>query len=208
MTFYICEGGGPRSETSKVLKARALPVCVVTQDPVAHFLRRVAEGDRHAFRELYHATSEVLFGVLLRILRNRASAEDGLQEVYARIWQRAASFSEARGTGMTWMITIARNHAIDQRRQRQFVTAEDVELDQLIDPHWGADDQLVAKGAVERIMFCLDQLDARHAACIKGAYLDGASYADLAERFVVPVNTLRTWLRRGLIKLRACVTDP
>ena len=180
---------------------------VVTQDHVAQLLVQVAASDRAAFRMLYRDTSDALFGVLMRMLRNRASAEDGLQEVYARIWQRAASFTVAKGSGMTWMMTIARNYAIDQRRQRQFVTAEDVELDQLVDPRWGVDDQLSAQGTVERIIFCLGQLEQRHADCIKGAYLDGASYADLAERHLVPVNTMRTWLRRGLIKLRACVTD-
>jgi RNA polymerase sigma-70 factor, ECF subfamily len=179
----------------------------MTQDRVAVLLRDVAQGDRAAFRVLYQDTSDALFGVLMRMLRNRASAEDGLQEVYARIWQRAASFSEERGSGMTWMITIARNYAIDQRRQRQFVTAEDIELDQLVDPHWSPDEQMSAQGTVERIMFCLGQLEPRHADCVKGAYLDGASYADLAERYVVPVNTMRTWLRRSLQKLRACVME-
>jgi RNA polymerase sigma-70 factor, ECF subfamily len=179
----------------------------VKQDHIAALLQQVAEGDRAAFRVLYHKTSDALFGVVMRMLRNRASAEDGLQEVYARIWQRAASFSQDKGTGMTWMITIARNYAIDQRRQRQYVTAEDIELDQLVDPNWGPDDHMAAQGTVERIMFCLGQLEQRHAECIKGAYLDGMSYADLASRYVVPVNTMRTWLRRGLLKLRACVME-
>jgi RNA polymerase sigma-70 factor, ECF subfamily len=179
----------------------------VTPDRVAHLLRLVAESNRPAFTELYRNTSDALFGVLMRMLRNRASAEDGLQEVFTRIWQRAGSFSESRGSGMTWMITIARNYAIDQRRQRAFVAADDIEVDQLIDPKWGVDAHLAARGTVDRIMACLGQLEARHAACIKSAYLDGASYADLAAHHLVPVNTMRTWLRRGLLKLRDCVAD-
>jgi RNA polymerase sigma-70 factor, ECF subfamily len=82
------------------------------QDRVAYLIRQVAADDRAAFRELYRATSDVLFGVLIRMLRNRASAEDGLQEVFARVWLRAGSFVETRGSGMTWLMTIARNYAI------------------------------------------------------------------------------------------------
>jgi RNA polymerase sigma-70 factor, ECF subfamily len=177
----------------------------VKADRVADLLRQVSNGDRTAFRELYRSTSNALFGVLMRMLRNRANAEDGLQEVFARIWQRAGTYTESRGSGMTWMMTIARNYAIDQRRQRIFVAAEDIEVDQLIDPHLGPDAHLDAQGTVDKIIFCLDQLDARQAACIKGAYLDGRSYADLAALHVVPLNTMRTWLRRGLVKLRDCV---
>lgn len=178
---------------------------VVKPDRVAELLRQVSDGDRTAFQTLYLSTSDVVFGVLMRMLRNRASAEDGLQEVFARVWLRAGSYTESRGSGMTWMMTIARNHAIDQRRQRMFVSAEDIGLDELADPNPGPDAQLDAQGTVDRIIFCLGQLDARQAACIKGAYLDGRSYADLAAYHVVPLNTLRTWLRRGLVKLRDCV---
>jgi RNA polymerase sigma-70 factor, ECF subfamily len=179
----------------------------VKEDRIAGLLQQVAVADRSAFRVLYHETSDAVFGVLMRMLRNRASAEDGLQEVFARIWQRADSFQPTRGSGMTWMITIARNYAIDQRRQRRFVASDDIEVDQLIDPRWSPDDQLTAQGTVDRIVFCLGQLEPRHADCIRGAYLDGASYADLAARHVVPVNTMRTWLRRSLQKLRACVME-
>ncbi|MGL4319707.1 MAG: sigma-70 family RNA polymerase sigma factor [Paracoccaceae bacterium] len=174
---------------------------------MAELLRQVAQGDRAAFRLLYADTSNALFGVLMRMLRNRANAEDGLQEVYARIWQRAASFAENRGSGMTWMMTIARNYAIDQRRQRHLLAVDDVEVDELVDPGFSQDDRLMAQGTADRIWFCLGQLEARQADCIKQAYLNGLSYADLAARYVVPVNTMRTWLRRGLMKLRTCVQD-
>jgi RNA polymerase sigma-70 factor, ECF subfamily len=174
---------------------------------LADLLQKVAEGDRAAFRVLYHETSNALFGVLMRMLRNRANAEDGLQEVFSRIWQRAESFEPSRGSSMTWMMTIARNYAIDQRRHRQMVAVDDVEVDDLAATQWGPDEALIAQGTVERIWFCLGQLEARQADCIKQAYLDGMSYADLAARHVVPVNTMRTWLRRGLIKLRACVQE-
>jgi RNA polymerase sigma-70 factor, ECF subfamily len=179
----------------------------MTEDPVADLIRQVADGNRGAFHHLYLATSDTLFGVLIRMLRNHAHADEGLQEVFTRVWLRAASFAPSRGSGMTWLITIARNYAIDQRRQRQLVGMEQVEIEQIVDPRRGPDDYLVAQGTVERILFCLGTLEPKQADCIKSAYLDGASYADLAARHAVPVNTMRTWLRRGLQKLRSCVAE-
>ncbi len=175
------------------------------QDRVSDLIRLVAAGNRAAFRELYGDTKDILFGVLMRMLRNRASAEDGLQEVYVRIWLRADSFVETRGSGMTWLTTIARNYAIDQSRHKRLVDIEEVEIDQLVDPARGPDDHLMAQNLVDRIMYCLDQLEPRHGECIKRAYLDGTSYAELAAHHAVPLNTMRTWLRRGLLKLRDCV---
>lgn len=179
----------------------------MTEDHIGHLLCKVADHDRAAFRQLYLATSDALFGVLMRMLRNRAYADDGLQEVFTRVWLRAASFDPARGGGMTWLMTIARNYAIDQRRQRQLIEMEQTEIEQIIDPRRGPDDVLVAQAVVDRIRFCLGTLEPRHAECIRRAYLDGASYADLADDHAVPVNTMRTWLRRGLQKLRGCVAE-
>jgi RNA polymerase sigma-70 factor, ECF subfamily len=179
----------------------------MTEDPVADLIRQVAEGNRAAFHHLYLATSDTLFGVLIRMLRNHAHADEGLQEVFTRVWLRAASFAPSRGSGMTWLMTIARNYAIDQRRQRQLIGMDQVEVEQIVDRRRGPDDYLVAQGTVERIVFCLGTLEPKQADCIKSAYLDGASYADLAARHAVPVNTMRTWLRRGLQKLRICVAE-
>jgi RNA polymerase sigma-70 factor, ECF subfamily len=174
---------------------------------VEQLILRSAAGDSAAFRTLYMATKDQLFGVLIRMLGNRANAEEGLQEVYARVWLRAGSYVESRGAGMTWMITIARNYAIDQRRQWRSTDMEELEVDDLVDPGQGADAYLMAQAMVDRIVFCLGTLEPRHADCIKRAYLDGMSYADLAQRHTVPVNTMRTWLRRSLLRLRTCMTE-
>lgn len=176
-------------------------------DGIEQLVQRSAAGDSAAFRALYVATKDRLFGVLIRMLGNRASAEEALQEVYARIWLRAGSYVESRGSAMTWMTAIARNYAIDQRRQRRMAEMSELQVNELVDPALGPDSYLVAKDMVDRIIFCLGTLEPRHADCIKRAYLDGLSYNDLAKRHTVPVNTMRTWLRRSLLRLRECVAE-
>jgi RNA polymerase sigma-70 factor, ECF subfamily len=179
----------------------------IVQDRIALLIQQVATQDRAAFAELYLTTSDTLFGLLLRMLRNRANAEDGLQEVFARVWARAQSFVQTRGSGMTWLMTIARNYAIDQKRQDRRVDIDDLDVDHLVDPRPGAEHYLSVRSVARQIVICLEMLDNVHADCVKSAYLDGKSYADLATRHDVPINTIRTWLRRSLQKLRDCVTD-
>ena len=176
-------------------------------DPIADLLHRCTAQDRAAFRALYSSTSAKLMGVLLRLLRERAEAEDALQEVYTRIWLRAHRFDAARGRGMTWIITVARNLAIDRLRARPEETQADSDdhFDAVADPGPRAESRLVALGEARRIAECFGTLEPDRAKALRGAYLDGLSYADLADRHAVPLNTMRTWLRRGLQALRSCM---
>ena len=174
-------------------------------DPVSDLLIGVARQDRAAFRALYDAASAKLFGVLLRILGNRSEAEDALQEVFTRLWLNARRYDPARGRGMTWAIAVARNHAIDRLRARPAPTDGDAALAHVADAKPGAEAALVAKGEARRVAECFDTLDAARAAAIRGAYLNGLSYEELSRRHDVPVNTMRSWLRRGLMKLKECL---
>lgn len=176
------------------------------EDPVAELIGRVAAQDRAAFRALYAATSAKLMGTLLRILGNRGEAEDALQEVYTRVWLRAARFDAARGRGMTWLIAIARNHAIDRLRQKGDLQGADEDaVDALPDDSPSAERRLIAKGEAGRLADCFATLEPDRADAVRGAYLGGLSYQDLASRYGVPLNTMRTWLRRSLLKLRECL---
>jgi len=179
----------------------------MSDDPVALLLVRISGRDRAAFATLYGATSAKLFGTLIRILGQRSEAEDALQEVYTRVWLRAGRFDAGRGRGMTWLIAIARNHAIDRLRARPQAEAgpEGTEVDVLVDSYPGVESGLVAKGEARRIVDCFATLEPDRAEAVRGAYLDGVSYVDLARRHSVPLNTMRTWLRRGLIQLRECM---
>ncbi len=179
----------------------------MSDDPVADLLIRVAAQDRAAFREVYAAASSKLFGTLLRILGTRSEAEDALQEVFTRVWLNARRFDAGRGAGMTWLIAIARNHAIDRLRARPAARPSDDEdaVDRLVDDAPGVENRLVALGEAGRIVECFGTLEADRAEAIRLAYLQGWSYQQLSGRYDVPLNTIRTWLRRGLMKLRECM---
>ncbi|MGR3639493.1 sigma-70 family RNA polymerase sigma factor [Alterinioella nitratireducens] len=170
-------------------------------------IARTALKDRAAFQALYAATSAKLFGICLRVLKDRAEAEDTLQEVFVKIWHRADRYRVTGHSPMTWLITVARNSAIDRLRKRPRESGGvDVEDLALSDPAPGPEAQAVASGEAARIAGCLDELEQDRAAAVRGAYLEGETYADLARRFDVPINTMRTWLRRSLMKLKECLT--
>jgi RNA polymerase sigma-70 factor (ECF subfamily) len=169
-------------------------------------LARCGLGDRAAFRALYAATGPKLFGVALRILGNRGDAEEAVQEAFVKIWRGAGRFDAGRGSAAGWLVSIARNQAIDALRARRAPARDLAELPELADR--GPTPEASALGADERrrIAGCLGELPPDRAAAVRGAYLEGWSYEELAHRFDVPLNTMRTWLRRSLIRLRECLT--
>jgi len=179
---------------------------MASQADLEQLIAQVALQDRAAFRALFSATSAKLFGVCLRVLNDRAEAEDALQEIYVKVWHRAARYSVTGHSPMTWLITVARNHAIDRLRARKGrVETLDPEMP-LADPAPGPEARAVAAGEAARIAACLEELEDTRAAAVRGAYFEGASYADLAARFEVPLNTMRTWLRRSLLSLKDCLS--
>jgi RNA polymerase sigma-70 factor, ECF subfamily len=182
---------------------------MVDPEQIERLIARVALGDRAAFKALYQATSSKLFGVTLRILNNRAEAEDTLQEVYVKVWNRASSFAPNimnRGySPMAWLVSIARNQAIDLIRQRRGGHVDIEEAFDLADSAPLPEQMTIQKSESREIARCLATLDADRANAVRGAYLDGHSYEELAERYKVPLNTMRTWLRRSLMKLKECL---
>lgn len=161
--------------------------------------------DRAAFNLLYQQTSAKLFGVCLRVLNDRGDAEDALQEVYVKIWTKADRFAVSDLSPVSWLVAVARNHAIDRIRARKTKTTVLDEAADIADPNPGPEAQVVAGGEARRINKCLEELDKDKAAAVRSAYINGDSYAELAERLGVPLNTMRTWLRRSLLKLRDCL---
>lgn len=174
-------------------------------DPIADLIERTADADRAAFRALYSAASAKLFGVAIRILQDRSEAEDAVQDVFTRIWLNARRFDRTKARGMTWAIAVVRNLAIDRLRARPAPADSDDALTTLRDPKPGAEATMIARGEAGRITDCFGTLEPARADAIRGAYLNGLSYEQLAARHSVPLNTMRSWLRRGLLRLKECL---
>jgi RNA polymerase sigma factor (sigma-70 family) len=178
-----------------------------TRSQLAAALVRVASGDRAALRLVYRDTSAKLFGVLLRILNDRSEAEDVLQDVYVTVWRKAAAFDPGRASPITWMVAIARNRAIDRLRASAISRRmEPIEAaDAVSDPAPAAVERVELAQQHQRLAGCLEELEPRHSTAIRAAFLDGATYEELATRMSVPLGTMKSWIRRGLLKLRACL---
>jgi RNA polymerase sigma factor (sigma-70 family) len=179
------------------------------QAALVTLLGRVAMQDRAAFADLYSRTSAKLFGTCLRILSDSSSAEDALQESYVSIWNQAQRFDAAKASAMTWLISIARNRAIDRlRRMRAGAQGQAVPVEAAIDMadgSLGADDALAQQDDVAALNRCLSGLDPADAGFIQASFLRGATYAELAARDATPLGTIKSRIRRALIKLRTCL---
>jgi RNA polymerase sigma-70 factor (ECF subfamily) len=177
-----------------------------TPEALSHLMSRVAAGDRAALRELYDATSAKLFGVCLRILSSKEEAEDVLQDVYLTIWRRADRFDGARAGVLAWISTIARNRAIDRLRSRgPTAYAEPIEDHDLPDASPGAEALLEGADDSRRLQACLSELDDRTQSLIRTAFFAGVTYEALAQGMDAPLGTVKSWIRRGLAKLRGCL---
>lgn len=174
---------------------------------ISLLVTKVGLGDRAAFRELYRATSAKLFGICLRVLKNRTDAEDVLQEVYIKIWNNAGSYQVSGYSPMTWLITIARNQSIDRLRVRRPDAFEISEAESIPDDAATPEQAALHAGEADRLRKCLEQLAPDRAQSVKAVYMEGYSYQELADRLNQPLNTVRTWLRRSLISLRECLSS-
>lgn len=182
-------------------------------DPVAvarlrliEALVRTGDEDRSAFRDLYALTSAKLFGICYRICGERQAAEDVLHDVYLTIWKRAGAYEPARASPITWLATIARNRAIDWRRAQAVRRSTPIEdAPPLLDNAPLVSDTMVHEEESHRLHTCLAGLEQRQRNAIRTAFFDGVTYAELAERENVPLGTMKSWVRRGLARLKECL---
>lgn len=164
---------------------------------------RVADGEHTALRALYDATALKLLGQVMRILPERGEAEDVVQDVFVTVWRKAGEYDPARAAPMAWMGTIARNRALDRVRARRLRLHDGLDAArELADGAPLPDAAAESSDAARRLHAALAGLDPRHAAAIRATYVDGLTYEALAEREGVPVGTLKTWVRRAVMKLR------
>lgn len=174
---------------------------------IAAALTRIPGGDRAALQTVYRLTSAKLFGVILRILTERSEAEDVLQEVYVIVWRKAADFDPGRASPMTWLIAIARNRAIDRlRATRMSRRMEPIDhADAVPDSAVAADVALESAEDYARLYGCLEGLAPHERAAMRGAFFDANTYEELAARMSVPLGTMKSWIRRAMIKLKSCL---
>jgi RNA polymerase sigma factor (sigma-70 family) len=169
-------------------------------------LQRVGRGDPAALKDVYERTSAKLFGVCVRILHEASEAEDVLQEVYTRVWLKAAVFDPARGSPITWLATIARNRALDRLRARPNQPNARLEAAlEVADGGTAADELMLQSEQVGRLHGCLGELEAGQQKVVREAFLDGYTYDALARRDGVPLATMKSRVRRALGRLKMCL---
>ena len=175
-------------------------------EDITSLLQRVARQDRQAFAQLYSATSAKLYGTILRILRRRDIADEVLQEVYVKIWERAGDYKPARASPFAWMAAIARNRALDEVRRRTLDSIEDhPELQDIPSTEETGLASLLRSEEGQKLSKCLDRLEPDRRSMVVLAYCEGMSRDELAASYGQPVNTIKTWLRRSLAQQKGCL---
>jgi RNA polymerase sigma-70 factor (ECF subfamily) len=179
---------------------------MLMQTELVWLLGAVARGDETAFERLYDATRAKIYGVLLRILGRPALAEEVMKETYLKIWKTADGFDPTVASPTTWMVAIARNRAIDIVRKHGDLSVEDEpdvpeaasETPQPLGRREMTDE-------LKRLLSCLGRLDPEKQRIVLLAYYSGWSRDQLAQKLDIPVNTIKSWLRRSLLEIRECM---
>ena len=178
---------------------------------LAALLAGVALGDQTAFAELYRQSSPHLYGVAVRILREGAAAEEILQEAFVSIWHHAGSYQAAKSQPLTWLTAIVRNRCLDQLRRRELdtvtMTNDDDEGKEFDLPSGDPTpvEMLLAGAEAQSVRDCVETLDAGPKQAIALAFYQGLSHAELAEHMRQPLGTVKSWVRRGLERLKSCL---
>lgn len=176
------------------------------QENLVNLMKSVAAQDRAAFAALYKVTSAKLYGIILRILPGKGMADEIMQEVYVKIWNRAGDFDPARAAPISWLAAIARNRALDEARKRSPISLEDMPegYEPAAETGHPLDGQERSE-ALQALLACLSSLDKEKREIVLLAYYRGMSREALASRYNHPVATIKTWLHRSLAQLRICL---
>jgi RNA polymerase sigma-70 factor (ECF subfamily) len=182
---------------------------MIDGDRLVELAARCALRDQAAFAELYRHTAPKLFAVALRILRRRDWAEEVLQESFVNIWNHFGGYSADKSAPMTWMTAVVRNRSLDWLRRPDFERGRD-DYDELVagvadDPAWNPERLVEGAQDTRALRTCLETLSSSQRQSIALAYLHGLSHAELAAHLRQPLGTVKTWVRRGLERLRECL---
>lgn len=182
---------------------------------LSRLLAQAGLGDKSAFAGLYKLTSAHLFGVILRITRDRAQAEEVLQDVFVSVWQTAGGFDAQLSQPMTWLTSVARNRAIDGLRRQAREPAGDTRstdrekeqdvIDDLADGAPGPLERLAQTADTRLLANCIGLLAPQHRQCLALAFYNGLSHAEVSKSMGEPLGTVKSWLRRSLNALKQCI---
>lgn len=176
------------------------------QERLAQLLARTALGDRAAFAQLYEATRAKLFAVSLRIVRERFLAEEVLQDSFVSIWKHASEYARAKSAPATWMTAIVRNRSLDVvRRTREEPDIDDILAAALVDEAAAPEREAAARAERHSIRACLAELEPEQRQSIALAFFHGLTHSELASHIGRPLGTVKTHIRRGLMRLRECL---
>lgn len=165
----------------------------------------IAQGDQDAFTTFYDQTHRLVFGLALRIVRNRETAEEVTTDIYMQVWRQAANFELRRGTALSWLMTIARTRSIDRLRSAAYLRQETEPLDTVVQYAALGDSPEKMTIYAERgqlVRHALAQLTPEQRALIEAAYFEGLSQSELAEQFALPLGTVKTRVRAGMMLLK------
>lgn len=175
-------------------------------EDLAGLVQEVAKGDRTAFARLYRHTAPRLFSVILRIVREESAAEEALQDVFVRLWQKAASYDPQKARVTTWLNTIARNRALDELRGRRGEMVSGMELtlfEDEVSP--GPAQDAHRAGMARELTRCLEELEGDQRRSVLMAFYEGMTHSELAAAMEKPLGTIKSWVRRALMELKACL---
>ncbi len=171
-------------------------------------MQRVATGDEAAFEALYDRYSGLLYSTIISIIKHPPEAQDVLQEIFVHIWKQAKNFDSERGNVYSWFITITRNRAIDRLRSkgykvRQYETSDDAEMLEIADPHFSPLDAMSIAERQSLIQTALTRIPAEQRDALHLAYFQGYTQVEIADLLQIPLGTIKTRMRQGLIKLHS-----
>lgn len=180
---------------------------------LAALLERIAAGEQSALAQLYDLTSPILYGLLLRMLRQPERAQEALQDCYLRVWHRAETYSPTKGEPIAWLIGVARYRALDALRSRRGPETTSMPLDSeavvasspAIEFEPGPEDRAVEREGLDRLIRCMRGLSSVQRKSVLLAYYEGYSHTELAQAMGAPLGTVKAWIRRGLARLRVCL---
>lgn len=200
-------GGEDMANATRSLRAVPAPGPATDGESLDLVLQRVSRGDSEAFEELFRRVSGQVLGVARRVLRDPAQSEEVAQEVLVEVWRTASRFEPARGSAATWIMTVAHRRAIDRVRSAQASTDRDIRVahrDHVPD-HDSVAEQVETRLEQEQVRRCLGSLTDLQRESLTLAYYGGNTYREVAGLLDVPLGTVKTRLRDGLIRLRDCL---